>query len=222
MPHGERFPKDVDPPRGVAPDRDEHTRDEQQREDRRVHHGGRSVGVRDHGCEREPQRREAPRTDKDHHEGLHQRDAPGDRRVIEGRAERRADRHQDHGHQDRVGHPRGQVVVTRKRCPPGALQDPRIPLEGHADREVGVAGGDDGEGRHPGDVIRGLIEGQPVEDHGAAAEQRGEDHEEHQREREREERRLRVPPERPVRVPHLTGGERDVVHVPTSDPVSWR
>src|SRR5438874_3152088 len=62
----------------------------------------------------------------------------------------------------------------------------------------------------------------PVEDNSAAAEQRGEDHEEHQREREREERRLRVPPERSVRVTHLPGGERNVVHVPTSEPVSCR
>src|SRR4029453_16135670 len=96
-------------------------------------------------------------------------------------------------------------------------ENPGIALEGHADRQVRVAGGDDGEHRHARDVVGRLVElAAALEGPGPAPGERGEDYQEHEGEHEREEGGGRVPPERLVRIADLPGRQRQLAHAGTS------
>src|SRR5215831_14875415 len=209
-----------DPVRGVVAERDEDPGQEQQRQDDRVDDRGRGVGVRDHRRGREPERAERRRADHEHDQEPQQREPGRDVGGVERAAERGGDHDQDHRDEQRVHHPRAEERPAGQRRPVDALEHPGVALEGGPYRDVVVAGGDHREGRHRGHVVGGRVHRPGADVHRVVAEQRGEDHQEHERESEGEERRRRVPPERLVDVTDLRGSHRHRAHaVPPSRPL---
>jgi len=85
----------------------------------------------------------------------------------------------------------------------GALEHTGVALEGQPDGDVVVAGGHHRESGHRSDVVGGLVNHAAAQMYLAPAEECGEDHQEHQGEREGEEGRSRVAPECLVDEAHL-------------------
>jgi hypothetical protein len=117
-----------------------------------------------------------------------------------------------------------QVDPARDGTSLDALQHALISRERDVDGEVRVGGGDDREGADRGDVERRGAHLRPGDGHLLVSEQRGEDHEEHQGEREREEGIRRIPPEGLVREAHLLPQQAKIAHpsTPASPPVISR
>ena len=140
----------------------------------------RRVGVRDRGGERQRQCREAQTTDQQRQEQLHQRDARGHGRRVEDHAERDRDRHQDERDRHRVDDPSRQVGPARQGGPTRPFQDPLVALEGDADRDVREARGDHAERRLGHHVVGREFDVETLMRDLAVAQQRREDHQEHQ------------------------------------------
>jgi hypothetical protein len=108
-----------------------------------------------------------------------------------------------------VQHPSGQEHRSRQRRAIGSLEHTKIALEGQADSDVVVTGGDHRERRHPCDVVRGECDRATAKHDVAVSEQRREDRQEHEWEYKREERRCGVTPEGLVHVSKLRHGQNE-------------
>src|SRR5450631_1899171 len=91
-----------DPVWRVVTERDEDTGEEQQRQDRRVDDGCRRVEIRDDRGDSEAERPKARRTSDDHDEEVHEGKTWRNIGVVEELPERRRNRHQDDGDEQRV------------------------------------------------------------------------------------------------------------------------
>jgi acyl-CoA synthetase (AMP-forming)/AMP-acid ligase II len=223
VPHREDAGDPQDPRGGVVAERDEDPGQELQRQDDRVDDRGRGVGVRDDRGEREPERAERGAAHQQGDGELQQRDPGGNSRAVEDAPERRCDDDQQYRDEQRVQDLGAEERPGGQRRPVGPLEHPVLALEADHGGDVVEARRYHREGGHRGHVVGGGVHRPGADVNGVMPEQRGEDHQEHEREREGEEGQSGVPPERLVDVAEPDGGQPDRVHAaPACEPVSDR
>ena len=132
----------------------------------------------------------------------------GQGNVVEDPPEDQHDHDEDGGDQGRVQHPGQQVGPGRHRRAPDALQHALVPGVGHAHGQVRVGRGDHREGQDRARVVGGVGDLVAAGQRGrVVAQERGEDHQEDQREGEREEGGRWVAPERLLLEADLAHGQ---------------